>query len=50
MRIIDLNKSTKSSLLEKLLKRSPASFEEQEQKEGRIIKDVKKRGDHALYD
>ena len=50
MRIIDLNKSTKSSLLEKLLKRSPASFEEQEQTVGRIIEDVKKRGDQALFD
>lgn len=50
MRIIELNESTKSSLLEKLLRRSPASFAKQEQTVSRIIEDVKKRGDQALFD
>ncbi len=50
MRIVELNENTKKNLLENLLKRSPAGYEEYEQTVNRIIRDVRMRKDEALFE
>ena len=50
MRIVTLNESTKNNLLNSLLKRSPASYGQYEQKVNEIIEAVKEKKDQALFD
>lgn len=50
MRIVTLNESTKSNLLEQLLKRSPSSYGQYEQTVNEIIETVKAKRDQALFD
>lgn len=50
MRIINLNEDTKNTLLEQLIKRSPASYGQYEQTVNEIIENVKENRDKALFD
>lgn len=50
MRIVTLNESTKSNLLEQLLKRSPASYGTYEQTVNEIIEKVRNEKDDALFE
>lgn len=50
MRIIKLNETTKNNLLEDLLKRSPSQYTEYETVVADIIRDVRERGDKALFE
>lgn len=50
MRIIELNDESKNNLLDSLLKRSPASYTQYEDRVNAIISDVRERGDEALFD
>lgn len=50
MRIVTLNESTKSNLLEQLLKRSPASYGTYEQTVNEIIEKVRSEKDDALFE
>lgn len=50
MRIVRLTKETKNNLLDKLLKRSPASYGKYEQIVAEIIEKVKTQGNQALFD
>ena len=50
MRIVSLNESTKNTLLEQLLKRSPSSYGEYEATVNEIIENVKANKDKALFD
>lgn len=50
MRIVSLNESTKNTLLEQLLKRSPSSYGEYEATVNEIIENVKVNKDKALFD
>ncbi len=50
MRILELNESTKSSLLNDLLKRSPNNYKEYEDVVEGIVNDVRDRGDEALFE
>lgn len=49
MRILQLNKETKSNILEDLLKRSPNSYGEYEDRVTAIIDAVREKGDEALF-
>ena len=48
MRIQHLDKDTKKSLLEDLLRRSPSQYEEYEKGVNEILLQVKSRGDESL--
>lgn len=50
MRIIELSKETKQSILDDLLKRSPNNYSEYEGTVNEIIENVKKNGDKAVFD
>ena len=50
MRILDLNKDTINDLLEKLLKRSPTNYTEYESVVADVIKNVRERGDAAVFE
>lgn len=50
MRIVELNENTRKNLLEDLLKRSPNQYTEYEETVAKIIKEVRERGDEALFD
>ncbi len=50
MRIIELTKETKNNILNDLLKRSPNNYGEYEETVNRIIKQVRERGDRAVFD
>ena len=49
MRILKLTSETKTSLLKDLLKRSPANYTEYEDRVNDIIRNVRDRGDKALF-
>ena len=49
MRIIELTEQTKGNLLENLLKRSPASYGEFESTVNEIIREIREKGDEALF-
>ena len=49
MRILQLNKETKSNILEDLLKRSPNSYGEYEERVAAIIDTVREKGDEAIF-
>lgn len=49
MRILNLTSDTKKNLLEDLLKRSPNSYQQYEDRVNEIIEDVRKNGDTALF-
>lgn len=49
MRILQLNKETKSNILEDLLKRSPNSYGEYEDRVAAIIDTVREKGDEAIF-
>ncbi len=49
MRIIELNENSKKNLLEDLLKRSPNHYDAFADSVNRILADVKKKGDEALF-
>lgn len=50
MRIVELSKETKQSILNDLLKRSPNHYSQYESKVNEIIAKVKSEGDQALFD
>jgi len=50
LRILHLDKDTRRSLLEELLKRSPDHYGQYEESVGRILKDVRLRKDAAVFD
>lgn len=50
MRILHLDKDTRKNLLEELLKRSPNHYGEYEQSVNEILKEVKLRGDAAIFE
>ncbi len=50
MRIIELNEQNKNNLLENLLKRSPNSYGEFEETVNEIIRQVRARGDEAVFE
>ena len=50
MRILHLDKDTRRSLLEELLKRSPDHYGQYEESVGGILKDVRLRKDAAVFD
>ena len=49
MRIIEINETTKKNIMEDLLKRSPGQYEEYADKVNKIVNDVRKDGDKALF-
>lgn len=49
MRIVELTQETKKNLLNDLLKRSPNNYGQYESTVNDILKDVKERGDEALF-
>lgn len=49
MRIVELNDKTRNNLLENLLKRSPNSYGQYEQKVNEIISQVREKKDEALF-
>ena len=49
MRILQLDKETKSNILEDLLKRSPNSYGEYEDRVAAIISEVRKNKDQAIF-
>ena len=49
MRIVQLSKETKNNILENLLKRSPNSYGEYEDRVADIIAEVRKNGDEAIF-
>lgn len=49
MRIIELNERNKTNLLESMLKRSPNSYGEYEETVNEMIRQVRARGDEALF-
>ena len=49
MRILQLSKETKSNILEDLLKRSPNSYGEYEDRVSAIIDTVREKGDEAIF-
>ncbi len=50
MRIVELNAETRKNILEDLLKRSPNQYEQYADKVADILKEVKTRGDEALFE
>lgn len=50
MRIVELSKETRKSILDDLLKRSPSHYSQYESVVNEIIGQVKTRGDQALFD
>lgn len=50
LRILHLDKDTRQNLLEELLKRSPNHYREYEQSVDEILKEVKLRGDAAVFE
>ncbi len=50
MRIIELSKETRQSILDDLLKRSPNNYTQYEDTVNEIIKSVKQNGDKAVFD
>ncbi|MCR5254404.1 MAG: histidinol dehydrogenase [Acetatifactor sp.] len=50
MRIIELNNDTKNDILNSLLKRSPNNYGQFEEKVYKIIENVKRNGDKAVFD
>ena len=49
MRIVELNEKTKDGLMRNLLKRSPESYGEYEETVNGIIKEIREKGDEALF-
>ncbi len=49
MRIVELNDKTRNNLLENLLKRSPDSYGQYEKTVDEIIRQVREKGDEALF-
>ena len=49
MRTVRLTEETKKDILERLLRRSPASYGAQEEAVAKIVADVRERGDEALF-
>lgn len=49
MRIVELNDKTRNNLLENLLKRSPNSYGQYEKTVDEIIRQVREKGDEALF-
>ena len=49
MRIVRLNEQTKDGLMRNLLKRSPDSYGEYEETVNGIIKEIREKGDKALF-
>lgn len=49
MRILELNKETRTNILENLLKRSPNSYEEYEGRVNAIIQEVRRNRDAAIF-
>ena len=49
MRIVKLNEQTKDGLIRNLLKRSPDSYGEYEETVNGIIKEIREKGDKALF-
>jgi len=49
MRIIELNSETKNNILENLLKRSPNQYDQYADVVAGILKEVKEKGDQALF-
>ncbi len=50
MRIVNLTKETKASILTDLLKRSPNQYGQYEKTVAEIIENIKEKGDEALFD
>ena len=50
MKIVNLDINTKKDLLDKLLKRSPSSYGEFEDRVNDIVSNIRKNGDKALFD
>ncbi|MDR2044534.1 MAG: histidinol dehydrogenase [Clostridium sp.] len=50
MRIVELTRETTREILENLLKRSPAQYPEYEEAVSRIVRQVRERGDEALFE
>ena len=50
MRIVELTNETKQDILKNLLKRSPSQYTEYEKKVSDILKDVRERGDDAVFE
>ena len=50
MRIVELSKETKQSILDDLLKRSPNNYSQYEDTVNEIIENVKINGDTAIFD
>jgi len=50
MRIVELSKETKQSILDDLLKRSPNNYSQYEDTVNEIIENVKSNGDAAIFD
>ena len=50
MRILHLDKDTRQTLLDELLKRSPNHYGQYEQSVGGILNDVKLRKDEAVFE
>ena len=48
MRIIELTEETKKDILERLLKRSPSSYRDFEERVNEILQNVKENGDAAV--
>ncbi len=49
MQIIRLTNETKKNILEKLIKRSPSSYQGYEERVNEIIRNVKEKGDEAVF-
>ena len=49
MRIIELTEETKKDILERLLKRSPSSYRDFEERVNEILQNVKENGDAAVF-
>ena len=50
MRIVELTNETKQDILKNLLKRSPSQYTEYEKTVSDILKDVRERGDDAVFE
>lgn len=50
MKMIELNSETKKDILKNLLKRSPSQYEQYTEAVAGIIKEVKEKGDQAIFD
>ena len=50
MRIVKLDENSKKNVLENMLKRSPNNYGDFQDKVDAILKDVKEKGDEALFE